>query len=186
MRASLLGVHSLSHQVAGRPGLILAGPALTGTRPQDLAPLAEALDGPFRARLAQRNHHLRNGPRVNRVRAGAPHGNRRLSLTDHLIAYALRRHLSLPGRAIGALLGVDESSGNRAIALAAELLAAACLTLPAAPPPEDIPRTPAELLSYARANGIPLTIPENGYPMPQQFRTRKTGPHTTRPKPPTK
>jgi len=159
-----------------RPGRVPAGvlnrPALTGTRPQDLAALAEALNGPFEARLAQRNYRLRKGPRVNRARTEAPSGNRRLTLTDHLIALALRRHLKLPGRAISALLGVDESSANRAVALAAELLTAACLTLPAAPPPEDIPRTPGELLGYAAANEIPLTIPENGYPMPERFRTR--------------
>jgi hypothetical protein len=154
------------------PAAVLNHPALTGTRPQDLAALAEALDGPFEARLAQRNYRLRKGPRVNRVRAGGPSGNRRLTLTDHLLALALRRHLKLPGRAISALLGVDESSANRAVALAAELLTAACLTLPAAPPPADIPRTPGELLAYAAANKIPLTIPENGYPMPERFRTR--------------
>ena len=154
------------------PAAVLSRPALTGTRPQDLAALAEALDGPFEARLAQRNYRLRKGPRGNRARAGGPSANRRLSLTDHLLAYALRRHLKLPGRAVGALLGVSASSANSAAALAAELLAAACLTLPAAPPPEEIPRTPAALLAHARANGIPLTLPENGYTMPEQFRTR--------------
>jgi hypothetical protein len=165
------------------PAAVLNHPALTGTLPQDLAALAEALDGPFEARLARRNYRLRKGPRVNRVRADGPSGNRRLSLTDHLLACALRRHLKLPGRAIGALLGVDESSANRAVALAAELLAAACLTLPAAPPPENIPRTRAALLAYARDNGIPLTIPENGYPMPEQFKTRTN--RTTRDTPET-
>ena len=173
-----------------RPGRVPAGvlghPALTGAPPQDLAALAGALDGPFEARLAQRNHRMRKGPRVNRARAEGPHGNRRLSLADHLIAYALRRHLELPGRVIGALLGVDGSAGNRAVALAAELLAAACLTLPAALPPASIPKTPGELLAYAAANGIPLTIPQNGYPMPEQFRTRQTRPPPTRPKQPTK
>jgi hypothetical protein len=162
------------------PAAVLGHPALTGTRPQDLAALAGALDGPFEARLAQRNYRLRKGPRITRARAAGPSGNRRLTITDHLTALALRRHLQLPHRAIGALLGVDQTTASRAVLLAGELLAAACLTLPAAPPPANLPRTPAQLLAHARENGIPLTIPENGHPMPEQFRTRtnRTTPDT--------
>jgi hypothetical protein len=173
-----------------RPGRVPAGvldhPALTGIQPRDLAAAAAALDVPFEAWLCQRNYNLRKGPRVNAVRSTAPHGTRKLGITDHLIALGLRRHLSLSGRAIGTLLGVDESSANRAVALASELITAARLTLPAAPPPASIPRTPGELLSYAAANGIPLTIPENRYPMPERFRTRQTRPPATRPEPSTK
>ena len=62
--------------------------------------------------------------------------------------------------------------------LAGELLTAAKITLPAAPPPENLPRTPAELLGYAAAAGIPLTIPENGQQMPERFKPRRS--RTTR------
>jgi Rhodopirellula transposase DDE domain len=159
-----------------RPGRVPAGtlshPALTGMQPQDLAALAAALDVPFEARLCQRNYNARKGPRAKAVRSTAPHGNRKLGITDHLLALALRLHLQLPGRAIGTLLGVGESTANDAVALARELLAAARLPVPAAPPPDSIPRTPGELLDYAAAAGIPLTIPENRYPMPEHFRTR--------------
>lgn len=141
-------------------------------QPQDLAALAAALDVPFEARLCQRNYNARKGPRAKAVRSTAPHGNRKLGITDHLLALALRLHLQLPGRAIGTLLGVGESTANDAVALARELLAAARLPVPAAPPPDSIPRTPGELLDYAAAAGIPLTIPENRYPMPEHFRTR--------------
>jgi Rhodopirellula transposase DDE domain len=154
------------------PAAVLNHPALTGIPAGDLTALARDLDVPFEARLCQRNYNLRKGPRVNAVRSTAPHGSRKLSITDHLLAHALRRHLELPGRVIGALLGVDASSANRAVALAGELLTAARLPLPAAPPPDSIPRTPGELLGYAAAAGIPLTIPENKYPMPERFGTR--------------
>jgi len=168
------------------PSAALNHPALTGIPAAGLTALAAALDVPFEARLQQRNYILRGGPRVSAARSGRVHGNRRLSLTDHLIALGLRRHLRLPGRAIGALLGIDQSTANQAVTLAARLLTDARLTLPSAPPPESTPRTPGELLAHAAANGIPLTIPENRYPMPEHFRTRQARPPATHPKPPTK
>ena len=145
--------------------------------------LAAALQVPFEALLAQRNHIGRGGKRVNAVRSRAPHGSRRLGVTDHLLALLLRGHLKLPAQAVGVLLGVDRSTVSHATTRARELLAAARITLPAAPPPENPPRTPAGLLAYAAAAGIPLTIPENRYTMPDQF--RKRGQHATRDTPET-
>jgi Rhodopirellula transposase DDE domain len=160
-----------------RPGRVPAGilnhPALTGIPAADLTALAAALDVRFEARLQQRNYTLRGGPRVNAVRSGRTHGNRRLSLTDHLLALRLRDYLDLPAQVIGVLLGIDRSTVPHVTALAAGLLAAARITLPAAPPPENLPRSPAALLEHAAAAGIPLTIPENGQAMPDHFRTRR-------------
>jgi Rhodopirellula transposase DDE domain len=160
-----------------RPGRVPAGvlnhPALTGIPAADLTALAAALDVRFEARLQQRNYTLRGGPRLNAVRSGRTHGNRRLSLTDHLLALRLRDHLDLPVQVIAVLLGIDRSTVPHVTALAAGLLAAARITLPAAPPPENLPRSPAALLEYAAAAGIPLTIPENGQTMPDHFRTRR-------------
>jgi hypothetical protein len=154
------------------PAGALSHPALTGMQPQDLAALAAALDVPFEAGLCQRNYNFRKGPRANAARSTAPHASRKPGITGCLLALALRRHLELPGRAIGTLPGAGQSTANGAVALAGELLTAARLPLPAAPPPDSIPRTPGELLDYAAAAGIPLTIPESRYSMPEHFRTR--------------
>jgi hypothetical protein len=153
------------------PGEILNHPALTGIPAADLDALAAALEVRFEARLKQRNHILRGGERVNAVRSTAVHGGRRPGITGHLLALQLRDYLHLPGAAAGVLLGVDRGTVSHATTLARELLTAAGITLPAAPPPENPPRTPAGLLAYAAAAGIPLTIPENRYTMPDVFRT---------------
>jgi len=90
-----------------------------------------------------------------------------------VIALRLREHLHLPAQATGALLGVDASTVSHATTLTAKLLASTGIPLPpAAPPPATLPRTPAELLDYAAAAGITLTIPGNGQTMPGHFRTR--------------
>ena len=76
-------------------------------------------------------------------------------------------------QAIGALLGIDPSTVSHATTLTARLLASNGIPQPAtAPPPATLPRTPGELLDYAAAAGITLTIPDNGPPMPGHFRTR--------------
>ena len=87
------------------PAAVLNHPAMTGLRAEDLTALAQALEVPFEARLQQRNYTLRRGPRVNAVRTSRPHANRRLGITDHLLALRLRDHLDLPVQAIAALLG---------------------------------------------------------------------------------
>ncbi len=161
-------------------------PALTGMQPHDLESVAAALEIPFAARREQQYYTHRGGRRVNAVRnGGAPSRNRRLDVTDHILAARLRGHLNLPTQAIGVLLGVDRATISHATTLTAELLAAAHIPLPpTTPPPAVIPRTPAELLRYAAAAGSTLTIPENGQTMPEHFKPRQRRP-ATRPKPPT-
>jgi len=159
-------------------------PALTGMPAADLTAAAEDLRAPFEARL-QLNYRIRSGPRATAPRSSTPSGNRRLDVTDHLLALRLRRHLNLPAAAIGALLGVSGAAVSHALTLAAGLLTAARITLPDPPPPENLPRTPAELTAYAAAAGSSLTIPENGHKMPDRFFARKSKSSATRPKQPT-
>jgi Rhodopirellula transposase DDE domain len=155
------------------PAAVLNHPALTGIPAAELTALAAALDIPFEAHLAQRNYTLRGGPRRTAVRSSRTHGNRRLTITDHLLALRLRDHLDLPVQVIAVLLGIDRSTVPHVTALAASLQAAARITPPASPPPENLPRTPAGLLAYAAEAGIPLTIPGNGQAMPEHFTTRR-------------
>jgi hypothetical protein len=164
------------------PQHVLNQPALTGMPADDLKTLAAALEAQFEARL-QLRYRIRHGRRASAVRSDAPHGNRRLDITDHLLALRLRQHLNLPVQAIGALLGVTHSAASNAAILAGELLTAARITLPDTPPPEKIPRTPGELLAYAAASGIHLTLPENGQRMPEQFKSHRS--RTTRDTPET-
>ena len=125
------------------PCEILNHPALTGIPAADLTALAAALDVRFEARLQQRNYTLRGGPRRSAVRSSRTHGNRRLGVTDHLLALRLRDHLDLPVQVIGVLLGIDGSTVPHVTALAAGLLAAAHVTLPAADPPPEPAVPPA-------------------------------------------
>ena len=155
------------------PAAVLNHPALTGMPAASLTALAADLDIRFEARLQQRNHILRGGPRVNAVRSSRTHGSRRLTVTDHLLALRLRDHLNLPVQVIGVLLGIDGGTVSHVTALAAGLLAAARITLTAGPPLHDPPGNPDALLQYAAAAGITLTIPENGHAMPDHFRTRR-------------
>ena len=100
-------------------------------------------------------------------------------MTDHVLALRLREHLDLPVQAIGVLLGVDATTVSHATALAAGLLAGRGIPLPAtAPPPGTLPRTPGQLLEYAAAAGITLTLPENGQTMPESFKPRQRRPAT--------
>jgi hypothetical protein len=161
-----------------RPGRVPAGilnhPALTGMQPHEVTALAATLEIPFEAHLQQRYRDRRGGRRGRAIRSDAPHGSRRLGITDHLLALRLRQHLALPVRAIGVLLGVDPGTVSHATTLAGELLGAAKITLPDAPTPANLPRTPAGLLGYAAAAGIPLTLPENGQHMPDHFKPRRS------------
>jgi DDE family transposase len=161
-----------------RPGrwsqAVLNHPALTGMDPGGLHALATALDVPFGARREQRNYANRGHRRVNAIKNGdGSNGRRRIDLTDHLIIFRLREHLHLPMQAIGVLLGIDPSTVSHATALTARLLASSGIPQPAtAPPPGTLPRTPGELLDYAAAAGLTLTIPQNSQTMPEHFRTR--------------
>ncbi len=162
------------------PREVLNHPALTGMDPEDVTALAAALEVPFAARREQENHLRRGRRRVNAARNGdGSNGQRRLNLTDHVLALGLRTRLNLPMAAIGALLGTSANTISRAITLTSELLASTGIPLPAAgQPPAAVPRTPGELLQYAAAAGIPLTIPENRQAMPEHFRPYKS--RTTR------
>jgi hypothetical protein len=170
-----------------RPGRVpraaLNSPALTGMQPGDLEALAAALEVPYRARLDHKAFLVRGGRRRNAVRSDAPHGNRLLDVTDHVIALRLRDHLALPIAAIAALLGVHPTTARDAVATTRALIADHAIPLPDASPPPAAPRTPADLISHAAAGGLTLDIPENGHPMPQAFRTRQQKPHATHPKP---
>ena len=173
----------------GRPGRVpqdvLNHPALTGIPAQDLTALATTLQAPFEACL-QLRYRARRGHRASAARATAPHGNRRLDVTDHLLALRLRDHLGLPVAAIGSLLGISPGSVSHVTTLAAGLLTAARVTLPDAPPQGKPPATPADLLARAAAAGIPLALPENGHPMPGHFRPHRKRAPATRPNQPTK
>ena len=144
----------------------LSHPALTGTDPQTLAGLAAALDIAFRARQEQRRYHRSGRPR-QRAPGGGGH-NRKLDLTDRLLATLIRRHLNLPVSVIAAVLGADRSTAGHAISLTGKLLAAG-IPLPAAAPPPGIPlRTLADLRDYAARNGITITGPPDQPTPPQK------------------
>jgi hypothetical protein len=169
-----------------RPGRVpqdvLNHPALTGMAPGDVTALAAALEVPFGARREHGNYIHRGRARVNAVRdGGGTNGHRRIDVLDHVLALRLRSHLGLPGRVTGALLGVDQTTISHALTLTSGLLAAAAIPAPDTAPPATTPRTPAELLEYAAAAGITLTLPQNGQTMPDRFRTRQRQAAPTRP-----
>jgi len=130
---------------------LLNHPALTGIDPAALTALADALEIPFRARHEQRRY-LRQGHTRQRA-PGAGGSNRKLDLTDHLLAVRLRQHLDLPGKVIGALLGADKTTISHATSLTASLLATQPQP-PAAQPPGIRLRTLASLRDYAAGHGI--------------------------------
>ena len=131
-------------------------PALTGMDPADLTALAAALQVPFGARREQRLYQHRGGPRRGSGRAGGH--NRKLDLTDHVLATRMRQHLNLPPKIIGALLGADGTTISHATTLTATLLDAQP-PQPAAPALAIRLRTLDDLREYAAAAGISLTIP---------------------------
>ena len=90
--------------------------------PAGLTALAAALEVPFRARREQ-HRYLRHG-RARQRAQGAGGANRKLDLTDHLLATRMRQHLSLPATVIGALLRADRTTISHATSLTASLLAA--------------------------------------------------------------
>ncbi len=141
--------------------------------PGGLLELAAALEVPYRARLDHQAFLVRGGRRRNAVRSTAPHGKRLLDVTDHVLALRLRDHLTLPMEAIAALLGVHKNTASQAVATARALIAEHAVPVPETSPPAPAPRTPDELISHAAAAGLTLGIPQNGHPMPQNFRTRQ-------------
>jgi len=142
---------------AGRCGqATLNHPALTGMDPAALTALAAALQVPFGARREQRLYQSRGAPRRGSGRAGGH--NRKLDLTDHLLAIRMRQHLNLPLKVIGALLGADKTTVSHATSRIAPLLDSHP-PQPAGPPPGIQLRTLHDLRDYAAAAGISLTIP---------------------------
>jgi Rhodopirellula transposase DDE domain len=162
-----------------RPGRCGAGllnhPALTGMDPAALTALARALEIPFGARREQRRY-LRHG-RARQKAPGAGGSNRKLDLTDHLLAVRLRQHLHLPVHVIGALLGADKTTISHATTLTATLLAA-CPQPPAAPPPGIRLRTLADLRDYAAGHGIIIPAPGQAETPPDDTLTTPDTPQT--------
>ena len=152
-------------------------PALTGMDPADLTALAAALAVPFGARREQRLYQHRGGPRRGSGRAGGH--NRKLDLTDHVLATRMRQHLNLPPKVIGALLGADGTTVSHATSRIATLLDGQP-PQPAAPAPGIRLRTLDDLREYAAAAGISLTIPAQP-PRTPRPRKKRAGQSPTHP-----
>jgi len=167
---------------AGRvPRDVLNQPALTGMDPREAEALAAALEVPFAARREQDLWNRRGHARGGSAGAGAP---RRTDLLDHVLMLRLRDHLHLPGAVAGALLGTSQATASRAARLTAELLTSSGIPLPATARPAGIElRTTADLLEYATAAGITLTIPEKP-PKPAKCPACKHPETMTHPRPP--
>jgi hypothetical protein len=132
-------------------------PALTGIGPAALAALAQALDIPFRARREQ-SRYQRQGRARQRPEGAGGGSNRKLDLTDHMLALRLRQHLNLPVKLIGILLGADGTTISHATELTASLLAGR--QIPAAAPPAGTRlRTMDDLREYTARHGITPTGP---------------------------
>jgi hypothetical protein len=157
------------------PRDVLNHPALTGLDPADLQALAAALEVPFAARREQVNYTRRGRRRVNAVRTGnGSNGQRKIDVTGHVLALRLREHLHLPAEITGALLGISRTAVSTATTLTRDLLTSTGIPLPpAAPPLATRLRTPDDLLEYATAAGITLTIPETGPKTPAYSRRRR-------------
>ena len=134
--------------------------------------LAAALQVPFDARRAERNHIRRGRSRVNAVRdGGGSNGHRRIDLTDHVLIIRLRDHLGLTSTAIGALLGDRPHDRQPRDRTARQLLTDHGIPLPpAAERPAIRIRTINDLREYAARHGIaiPLRPPEPTLPQMAQ------------------
>lgn len=128
-------------------------PALTGVSAADLDALAAALDIPAAARREQHLYRQRGGPRKQAHRT-AP----RITLPDAIQACLMRRHLGVPVRVIGAVLGVHFTTVSHATSLIRQLLGETGIPLPpAAGPPATRIRTLGDLLEYAARHDITIT-----------------------------
>jgi hypothetical protein len=156
-------------------GGLLNHPALTGMDPAALTALAAALEIPFRARREQRRYIRQGGARQRTPGGGG--GNRKLDLTDHVLAVRLRQHLHLPGKVIGALLGADKTTISHATSLTASLLTAQPQP-PAAQPPGIRLRTLADLRDYAADYGITIPALDQAETPPHDTLTTRATPQT--------
>ena len=168
------------------PAAVLNHPAMTGLRAEDLTALAQALEVPFEARLQQRNYTLRRGPRVNAVRTSRPHANRRLGITDHLLALRLRDHLDLPVQAIAALLGADPSTVSHAAALAAGSWPPPVSPPRPARPPATSPAPPPRSWPTPPRPASPSPSRKTGRPCQTTSEPAENEPPPTHPRQPTK
>jgi transposase len=150
-------------------------PALTGMEPAALTALAAAIEVPFAARREQRLYQRRGGPRRGSARAGGH--NRKLDLTDHVLATRMRQHLDLPPAVIGALLGADGTTISHITSRTAPLLDAQP-PQPAAPAPGIRLRTLDDLHAYAAAAGLTLTIPPQPPATPRPRKHEQPNPDT--------
>jgi hypothetical protein len=151
-------------------------PALTGLDPADLTALAAALEIPFRARREQRRY-LRQGRARQRAEGASGGSNRKLDLTDHVLALRLRQHLNLPGHLTGALLSADKTTISHATTLTATLLAAQPQP-PAAQPPCIPLRTLGDLRDYAASHGIIIPALDQAESPPHDTLTTRATPQT--------
>jgi hypothetical protein len=134
----------------GRVALtVLNHPALTGMDPVGLAAWARSMEDQVAAL---------GGPARAGRRGRAP----RLATADLVVAARIRAHLRLPLRVLAPLLGIDFSTLSPALKPAAGAIAASTRPPHAAQPPPSPPRTPSQLLTYAAAHGIDLSVPPPG------------------------
>jgi transposase len=129
----------------------LAHPAITGITPAGLAALAEALTIPWQAR---REQHLWIKRGRARRRAGHP-GQRKLDITDHLLAAFLHDRLALTYYAIAPLLGAHYTTIGHAVTIGRDLLTRHGTTIR----PAARLRTLAAFCDYAAAAGITIPAP---------------------------
>jgi hypothetical protein len=131
---------------------------LTGADPAAVTALAAALAARLDARL---EHDLRVRRGRARVRAPGAGSARRLDVTDHILAFLLRRHLRVPSHVTAALLGVHDATVRHAIRRAARLIDDAGTPRPptASPPPAQPIRTLAGLREHAARHGITIPAP---------------------------
>jgi hypothetical protein len=125
-------------------------PALTGLPRCELTGLVTALTPSWRAQQEALRYTWRGGPRRN---APGAHGHPRLDLTGQILVTLIHQHLSLPRHVIAWLTGTHPATISQAIKTISPLLARH--QIHTTPAPARL-RTPADLISYAAANGLKL------------------------------
>jgi Rhodopirellula transposase DDE domain len=125
-------------------------PALTGLPRRELAGLVTALTPSWHAQQEALRYTWRGGPRRN---APGAHGHPRLGLAGQILVTLIHQHLSLPRHVIAWLTGTHPDTISQAINTISPLLARHKIRTTPAPAPL---RTPADLISYATANGVRL------------------------------
>jgi Rhodopirellula transposase DDE domain len=130
----------------------LSHPALTGISRPELRDLITALTLPWNARQEAQRFQRRGGPRRNKP--ATRDRDRRLDITDHILATLLRHHLHLPHHLTAALLGADPTTISDAIKTTRPLLEQHGTRLQSASPRSRT--TLADLRRHAATAGITL------------------------------